>query len=171
MASSGRYQSRVSLVSRQVLGKALHPWTRPPLQVLRPCRIYRPQQHGLHPPLDGEAVSDCFGYCSNRILCSIGLQPNLKAAGCCPSFRNWPSIPRTLVLFSPHIPLWLEYTVLFVFLVALLPCLWVSYIWDQVKNGLHLEGLNWIPLSSDFSTILCGPSRLAVSHCGWQFCR
>lgn len=35
---------------------------------------------------------------------------------------------------SPHIPLWFEYTVLFVFLILLLPCLWVSYIWDQVRG-------------------------------------
>jgi len=35
-------------------------------------------------------------------------------------------------LISPHIPLWFEYTGLFVLLVLLLPCLWVSYIWDQI---------------------------------------
>lgn len=43
-------------------------------------------------------------------------------------------IPR----FSQHIPLWLEYTFLFVFLVLLLPCLWVSYIWDQIIDP-HYE--------------------------------
>ena len=31
-----------------------------------------------------------------------------------------------------HYILWIEYTVLFVLLVALMPCLWVSYIWDQM---------------------------------------
>lgn len=39
---------------------------------------------------------------------------------------------------SQHIPLWLEYTVVFVFLVLLLPCLWVSYIWDQIIDP-HYE--------------------------------
>ena len=33
---------------------------------------------------------------------------------------------------SPHLPLWFEYTGFFVIIVLLLPCLWISYIWDQV---------------------------------------
>lgn len=41
----------------------------------------------------------------------------------------------------PHIPLWIEYTVLFVFLSLLLPCLWVSYIWDQIIDP-HYENDN-----------------------------
>ncbi|TRY75805.1 hypothetical protein TCAL_07001 [Tigriopus californicus] len=32
----------------------------------------------------------------------------------------------------PHLLLWGEYTLIFVLLVGLLPCFWVSYIWDQV---------------------------------------
>lgn len=40
-----------------------------------------------------------------------------------------------ILLFTerhPHLLLWGEYTLIFVLLVGLLPCLWVSYIWDQV---------------------------------------
>ncbi len=33
---------------------------------------------------------------------------------------------------SPHLPLWFEYTAFFVFLVLMLPCLWISYVWDQI---------------------------------------
>jgi hypothetical protein len=34
--------------------------------------------------------------------------------------------------YSPHLPLWFEYTGFFVFLILLLPILWISYIWDQI---------------------------------------
>lgn len=43
-----------------------------------------------------------------------------------------------LAHFSPHLPLWFVYTFFFVFLVLLLPCLWVSYIWDQIIDP-HYE--------------------------------
>ena len=35
-------------------------------------------------------------------------------------------------------PLWSAYTVLFVLLALLIPCLWVSYIWDQIIDP-HYE--------------------------------
>ena len=34
--------------------------------------------------------------------------------------------------------LWQAYTVLFVFLAFLIPCLWVAYIWDQIIDP-HYE--------------------------------
>ena len=37
-----------------------------------------------------------------------------------------------------HLALWTEYTFLFVILSLLLPCLWVSYIWDQIIDP-HYE--------------------------------
>ena len=40
--------------------------------------------------------------------------------------------------FSPHMQLWQAYTVLFVFLAFLIPCLWVAYIWDQIIDP-HYE--------------------------------
>jgi hypothetical protein len=36
------------------------------------------------------------------------------------------------------VPLWSAYTVLFVLLALLIPCLWVSYIWDQIIDP-HYE--------------------------------
>lgn len=37
--------------------------------------------------------------------------------------------------------LWTEYTVLFAFLALLMPCLWVSYIWEQIIDP-HYESDN-----------------------------
>ena len=36
-----------------------------------------------------------------------------------------------------HLPLILAFTVIFVFLVSLLPCLWVSFIWDSIIDPHH----------------------------------
>ena len=40
------------------------------------------------------------------------------------------SLSMTL-LFRPHVVLWVLYVLLFVVLVFLIPCTWISYIWDQ----------------------------------------
>ncbi len=39
---------------------------------------------------------------------------------------------------SAHVKLWIEYTILFVFLSMLIPCLWVAYIWEQIIDP-HYE--------------------------------
>ncbi|XP_040564201.1 adenylate cyclase type 4 isoform X2 [Lepeophtheirus salmonis] len=40
----------------------------------------------------------------------------------------------------PHIHLWIVYIALFLFLILLLPSLWVSYIWDQIVDP-HYESM------------------------------
>ena len=37
-------------------------------------------------------------------------------------------------IFRPHVYLWLAYMVTYTVLLALMPCTWISYIWDQVIN-------------------------------------
>jgi len=32
----------------------------------------------------------------------------------------------------PHVILWVMYVIIFIFLVYLIPCTWISYIWDQI---------------------------------------
>ena len=45
---------------------------------------------------------------------------------CCPAFHILSEI------FRPHVYLWLAYMVTYTVLLALMPCTWISYIWDQV---------------------------------------
>ena len=32
----------------------------------------------------------------------------------------------------PHVYLWVTYMITYTFLLALIPCTWISYIWDQI---------------------------------------
>ena len=41
-------------------------------------------------------------------------------------------------IFRPHVYLWLAYMVTYTVLLALMPCTWISYIWDQVINILFV---------------------------------
>ena len=43
-----------------------------------------------------------------------------------------------LLFFSSHVTFWSAYTVMFVLLALLIPCLWVTYIWDQIIDP-HYE--------------------------------
>ena len=36
-----------------------------------------------------------------------------------------------------HLELFVSFTVIFVFLVSLLPCLWISFIWDSIIDPHH----------------------------------
>ena len=44
----------------------------------------------------------------------------------------------------PHVYLWLAYMVTYTVLLALMPCTWISYIWDQVILLLIILSINII---------------------------
>ena len=44
----------------------------------------------------------------------------------------------------PHVYLWLAYMVTYTVLLALMPCTWISYIWDQVIVLLIILSINII---------------------------
>ena len=52
---------------------------------------------------------------------------------CCPAFHISSEI------FRPHVYLWLAYMVTYTVLLALMPCTWISYIWDQVITLLIIN--------------------------------
>ena len=59
---------------------------------------------------------------------------------CMPRVVVWVLYVVVFVYFvycRPHVVLWVLYVVLFVFLVYLIPCTWISYIWDQAQQTIQ----------------------------------
>ena len=69
--------------------------------------------------------------------------------------------------FSFHVELWITYTVLFVFLTLLIPCLWVSYIWDQIIDP-HYESDNIAVPDHRLLKVFYFASRKITSNFWWR---
>ena len=69
--------------------------------------------------------------------------------------------------YSFHVHLWTTYTVLFVFLTLLIPCLWVSYIWDQIIDP-HYESDNIAIPDHRLLKLFYFASRKITSNFWWR---